>query len=171
MKVKSEEELHALLPSAYEDDDLFGSDSDIGSVTNALQKLVMIADTYVKLVPLLTTLPKKTKQRYYQDYCPVLICLIHCHNKDLVQFRKRWGNKFRHNTFRTKCCPGSRRERVIANSAGLSRCGEHDLQYYTGKLSELSNAVNLDLGGVRTYSQLCHFLVCPKIPQQLHHSI
>jgi hypothetical protein len=45
-------------------------------------------------------------------------------------------------------------------------CGEGELDSYAAKLSGLSDAVNCDLGGVRTYSQLCHFLVCPNILHQ-----
>jgi hypothetical protein len=65
--VKSEEELHALLPSVKEDDDLFEGDPDIGSASNALQKLAMIADSYVKISPSLAMLPRhhKTRLRYY----------------------------------------------------------------------------------------------------------
>jgi hypothetical protein len=45
-------------PSAQEDNDLFAGDSDIASAPNALQKLAMIADTYVKVAPMLTTRPR-----------------------------------------------------------------------------------------------------------------
>jgi hypothetical protein len=108
------------LPSAHEDDELFEGDPDIGSATNPLQKLAMIASAYVNVIPILTKmLPAKTMDRYYKDYCPVLICLIHCHNKDLLQFLQRWGSNFRHSAFRNACCPGPRSKVVMANFPDL----------------------------------------------------
>ena len=59
-----------------------------------LQKLVMVANLYL-MAPQLR-----------RESVPILICLVHCHDRDLGQFLRRWNCPFPHSQFRQRRCPG-----------------------------------------------------------------
>jgi hypothetical protein len=70
---------------------------------NTLQRLIMIADFYLKTRTV--KLDKKTRDHLASGFVPVPICLIHCYKKDLLAFESSWGHNFSHSNFRTWHCP------------------------------------------------------------------
>ena len=73
-------------------------------VTTTFQSLILVANRYQHFIQH----KNGDRNNHYRSYCPILICLVFCCHKDMVEFQRRWGNTFSLKDFYSRCCPRDR---------------------------------------------------------------
>jgi len=100
----------------------FSEWSRMFDASSTLERLILVANLYLKLSRIWNVILKPYSLRAYYCWCRAFLsCLTRCCNNGLIEFTTRWGNPFKHFHFFRLCCPAGDKTGTMCGSVFKSR--------------------------------------------------